>query len=94
MKKIKIGLMALSLIAGVAGAFASTHRPVAKTTDAMYHWTKYNHNGTRDAANDEDATIAGATADYSCPGNVTLCATGEKIDSGTGPLNPVLKFIN
>jgi hypothetical protein len=95
MKKFKNGFLALALVAGISGGVISKIQAMPKPADASYDWQKFNHDGTRDPGSDETATIAQATADYSCPGAVTLCATGTKVPgSGSGPATATLRFTN
>ncbi|MDN5286617.1 MAG: hypothetical protein JWR38_2891 [Mucilaginibacter sp.] len=95
MKKFKNGFLALALVAGISGGVISKIQAMPKQADASYEWQKFNHDGTRDPSLDETATISQATADYSCPGSVTLCASGTKVaGSGTGPNTATLRYSN
>jgi hypothetical protein len=95
MKILKVSLLALILTAGIGGAVVQKIQAAPKRADATYQWLKFNHDGTRDPSMDEDATIAQAKLDYSCPGTATVCATGTKDPgSGTGPNTSTIHFVN
>ena len=95
MKNLRNGFLALALVAGVSGAFVSKIHAAPKRADALYNWQKFNHDGTRDMASDEQATIADAESDYGCSSTVTKCATGTIVPgSGSGSATATLRFSN
>lgn len=89
MKNLKNGFLALALIAGVAGGFATKSHAAPKLVDPTYDWLdNTGHNPLN------DASVATARSFYSCPaGTAIICANGSLSDESpvTGPQSQTIK---
>lgn len=69
MKSLKNGFLAIALLAGVSGAFATKIHAAPKLVDPVYDWTPVSGSAFT-------GTLTQAQAHYSCTGTATLCASG------------------
>lgn len=83
----------IATLSGVLAGSASAIENVSLKAPATYDWLKYNKDGTRDPASDENTTISQAAIDYGCFMRGVVCATGTKVaGTGTGPATATLYF--
>ena len=77
---IKNTMLAIALVAGISGAFATKVANSPKADEPRYDWfgSGPNHSGILN-----DKTVLEAQDTYGCKGQVSLCASGE-ISSGAG----------
>ncbi|MCX2450056.1 DUF6520 family protein [Pedobacter sp. PLR] len=71
MKSLKSTFLALAIVAGVGGAFATKAANTSSTLDPMYSWT---------GSNSFTGTIPQAQLHYGCSGSKAVCATGTNVD--------------
>ena len=69
MKSLKNGFLAIALLAGVSGAFATKINAAPKLVDAVYDWTPQ-------TGSPFTGTVAEAKAHYGCNATANLCANG------------------
>lgn len=82
-------MLAIALIVGVSGAFASKAANSGKVDDPKYNWTDARPGHSMNLSN---KTVAQAQNSYGCSGAFNLCATGSPVPGSSGPI--IELFIN
>jgi len=83
---LKNTMLAIALVAGISGAFATKIASSPKAYEPRYDWIGSGplHSGTLD-----NKTVKEAQDYYSCSGSLIICATGTR-SSGTGAPKAIL----
>jgi hypothetical protein len=89
MKNFKNGILAIALMAGVLGAFATKAAQSSKRGDPIYNWSSSNVAPDNPNQTNYDDTVSGAELHFGCTTGSTLCASGNKI-SGSGAATATL----
>jgi hypothetical protein len=91
MKNFKKGLLAVALITGIAGAFATKAAHAAKQAAPTYNWTSTSIAPSNPSSMYNGHTIAEAELRFGCVSGTQDCADGDKV-SGSGQQKVQLKF--
>jgi hypothetical protein len=87
MKKVKMGLIALAVTIGVAGAFASTHRASKPLTNPNWQQADASGNVVIGGAYYYNQTLSEAQSDFGCSGAKADCAVTVTGQDGS-PTSP------
>jgi hypothetical protein len=83
MKTLKKSLLAIALIAGIGGAFATKAAHAAKPVDTFYNWTSTSAAPLNPSSTLPNSTVTEAQDHFGCTNGTVDCADGVK-QSGPG----------